>query len=200
MGMQNRVTRYLVCSCFVALFHLALFHLAFSQAAAPLQRLEFRCADDVRVTHVASMPGQITLIFKDAFYPMQQVAETQDAGRSVRYENETFIWITQDGVGRLEQRGGGMLAQACVYQPPVLGYICIEDVTLEVQYVNDVATIYVFDPVYGDQTYELPRVATPSGAKFSNGLTTWFVSGEEGNLFEETEEVQHAQNCQLQQE
>jgi membrane-bound inhibitor of C-type lysozyme len=186
--------------CYFCLIIVVIFQVALSQNTTPWQRLEFVCANNVSLTHVIAAPEQITLIFNDAFYPMKQVGTIQDAGESVRYEDgKNLIWITEDGVGRLEQKDGKVLAQACVYQSetPVLAYICIEDVTVEVEYVNDVAQIKVFDPVYGDQTYELPKVAWDAGAKFSDGMTTWFVKGEDANLFEETEEVQHAQQCKL---
>jgi membrane-bound inhibitor of C-type lysozyme len=192
------VTRF-----FFYLFFVIFFQVAVSQTtpqnASPFQRLEFRCANDISLTHVVATPGQITLIFNDAFYPMRQVGATQDSDQSVRYEDgKNLVWMTEDGVGRLEQKDGPVIAKNCIYQQPALAYICIEDVTLEVQYVGDVAHIDVFDPLYGDQRFELPKVVSSSSAKFSDGVTTWFVKGEEGNLFEETEEVQHAQKCKLQ--
>jgi membrane-bound inhibitor of C-type lysozyme len=182
---------------FVGLFFAVSFQLAITQTTTPWQRLEFRCANDISLTHVVAAPKQLTLIFAGAFYPMKEVSSSD---LSVRYEDgNTLIWTSEDGVGRLEQKDGKVLAEQCVYQPeiPVLAYICIEDVTVEVSYVDNIAQIQVFDPVYGDQSYELPKVAVPSGAKFSNGMTTWFVQGEDANLFEETEEVQHAQDCKL---
>jgi membrane-bound inhibitor of C-type lysozyme len=173
-------------------------HAVTSQTATPWQRLEFRCANDVVLTQVVASPEQLTLIFKDAFYPMKQVTSSST---SLRYEDgKTLIWTAENGVGRLEQKDGTVLAEQCISQPetPVLGYMCIDEITVEVRYVNDVAQIQVIDPLYGDQTYELPKVAATSGAKFSDGMTTWFVLGEDANLFEETEEVQHAQDCKLQ--
>ncbi len=171
-----------------------------TQNTSSFQTFEFYCANDVSLTHVVAAPGQITLIYDGAFYPMQQVSKTTNSSVGLRYEDKNFLWIAEDGVGRLEQKDGKILAENCVPKPPKLAYVCMEDVTLEVQYAGDVAHINVFDPLYGDQSYELPKVTVVSGAKFSNGMTTWFLSGEEGNLFEETEEVQHAQKCKLQQE
>jgi membrane-bound inhibitor of C-type lysozyme len=190
-----KLIRRILCLCFIFVLHLAL-----AQTATPFQRLEFRCANNLTLTHVVASPKQFTLIFNGAFYPMEEV---KGSGTSLYYEDgNNLVWITEAEVGRLEQKDGQVLVEQCVYQPeiPVLGYICIEDVTVEVRYVNDVAQIQVFDPVYGDQTYELPKVITESGAKFSNGMTTWFVLGEDANLFEETEEVQHAQDCKLNKE
>jgi membrane-bound inhibitor of C-type lysozyme len=162
------------------------------QSASPFERLEYTCANDVSLTLILALPRQLTLIFKDAFYPMYQV------GEAVRFEDAKLVWTEQDGVGRLEQKDGTPLAETCVTKPPSVAYICSENVTLDISYLNDIATIIVRDPVYGEQRYELPKVEVASGAKFSNGLTTWLVSGAEGNLFEETEEVQHAQKCKLQ--
>lgn len=186
---------------------LLIFNSVLSQATTPqhatmFQRLEFRCANDLSLTQVVATPGQLTIIFKDAFYPMRQIGIGEDADTSVRYEDgKNLVWMMEGNVGRLEQKDGKVLAEACVLEPQTpakLGYSCLEDVTVEVQYIKDVAHIKVIDPVYGDQSYELPKVASESGAKFSNGMTTWFVKGEDANLFEETEEVQHAQNCKLQ--
>ncbi len=163
------------------------------------QRLEYTCANGVSLSQVIAAPAQMTLIFNDAFYVMKQVS---GVGQRVRYEDgKTLLWIAEEGVGRLEQNGQ-VLAEVCVLQPdlPVLTYLCSDDVTVQVQYVNEVASISVVDPVYGDQSFELPKATSDSGAKFSDGLTTWFVVGENGNLFEETEEVQHAQDCILQED
>jgi membrane-bound inhibitor of C-type lysozyme len=188
---------------YLFLLLLAFLELSFAQSTQLWQRLEFHCANTISLTHVSATPEQITLIFNDAFYPMKQLGKTQDATRSVRYENETLIWVTENSVGRLEQKDGKILAKDCVAQavsetPPVLRYLCKDDVSVNVHYVNDVAHISVTDPTYGDQSYELPKVVSASGAKFSNGMTTWFVKGESANLFEETEEVQHAEECKVQ--
>jgi membrane-bound inhibitor of C-type lysozyme len=190
------VTRLVLCLISVFLFQLP-FAQTTSQNASPWQRLEYACANGMSLTHVVAVPEQLTLIFNDAFYVLQQV-ESSDS--DVRYEDAKLIWTEAGGVGRLEQKGGTRLAEQCVYQPdvPVLGYSCNEDITVKVRYLNDVAHINVFDPTYGDQFYELPKVISASGAKFSNTITTWFVIGEDANLFEETEEVQHAQDCKLQ--
>jgi membrane-bound inhibitor of C-type lysozyme len=165
-----------------------------AQTGTPFQQLEFRCANTLSLTHLGSAPEQFTLIFDDAFYPMKRV---ENLGTLLRYEDDTLVWTSEDGVGRLEQKDGKVLAEQCVVAPPVLRYSCLDDVTVNVTYVRDLAQIQVVDPVYGEQDYELPKVVTASGAKFSNGVTTWLVAGENANLFEETEEVQHAQDCQL---
>jgi putative lipoprotein len=171
----------------------------------PWQRLEYLCTNQASITQITASPQQITLIFNDTFYPMKQVGTTQDAGLSARYESDTKLrWILEEGVGRLEQEDGTLLAEGCISQnssvqqtPASLNYRCKDDVSISVFYVNEIAQISVTDPSYGDQTYELPRATSASGAKFSNGATTWFVKGEEGNLFEEAEEVQHAEACKL---
>jgi membrane-bound inhibitor of C-type lysozyme len=186
---------------FLCFFVVSTVHLVTSQTtqpSTPWQRLEFRCANDVLLTQVVASPGQLTLIFKDAFYLMKQV---EDSSTMLRYEDgKNLFWMMEGDVGRLEQNDGKVLAEGCMVQPEtrILGYICIDDVTVEVEYRDNVAHISVVDPLYGDQSYNLSKVASTLGAKFSNGLTTWFVAGEEANLFEETEEVQHAQNCKLQ--
>jgi putative lipoprotein len=169
----------------------------------PWEKLEYRCNNDVTITQIFAAPEQITLIFNDAFYAMKQVKTTQGV---IRFESDTKLsWIIEEGVGRLEQGNGTVLAEGCMSRdmsepsetPTTLNYACKDDVLVAVQYVNDVANINVADPNYGNQSYELPRVTLASGAKFSNGVTTWFVQGEEANLFEEAEEVQHAEKCTL---
>jgi putative lipoprotein len=162
--------------------------------------------NQVSVTQIIAAPQQITLIFKDTFYPMKQVGTMQDAGLSARYESGTKLsWIIQEGVGRLEREDGTVLAEGCMSRdatmqaetPATLEYTCKDDVSVSVSYVDDIAQISVSDPNYGDQTYELSRASSASGGKFSNGATTWFVKGDEANLFEEAEEVQHAEKCKL---
>jgi uncharacterized lipoprotein YbaY len=173
-------------------------HSSFAQDP-PWQRLEYACANNTSITQLIATPEQITLIFNDAFYPMKQVSATT-------YESDTNLsWIIQDGIGRLEQEDGTALAEGCIAQhtavqpetSTTVNYTCKDDVIVSVHYINDSAQIIVTHPTYGKQTFELPRATSASGAKFSNGLTTWFVQGEDANLFEEAEEVQHAEKCKL---
>ncbi len=180
------------------------FQFGFAQEATPWQRLEYLCNHDITLTHVVAAPKQITLIFNDKFYPMKQVGSTQDANISVRYEDKNLVWLTEESVGRLEQKDGAVLAEGCVLQaanapavPATSSYACKDDIVVTVRYLEEVAHLSVSDPTYGDQSYELPKATSASGAKFSNGATTWFVQGENANLFEESEEVQHAEDCKL---
>jgi uncharacterized lipoprotein YbaY/membrane-bound inhibitor of C-type lysozyme len=190
------VTLFRYSFCFLIVFFL---HDGIAQNNSPWQRLEYACANEILITQIIATPEQITLIFNDAFYPMKQVSAT-------RYESDaTLSWSVEEGVGRLEEADGIALAEGCTTQngttqsatPTPVNYTCKDNVSVYIQYVNDVATISVTHPTYGTQTFELPKVTSASGAKFSNGSTTWFVQGEEGNLFEEAEEVQHAEKCKL---
>lgn len=180
----------------------AFLYCGFAQTT-PWQRLEYLCTNQMSITQIIAAPEQITLIFNDTFYAMKQVDTARDASR---YDSDAKLsWIIQEGIGRLEQEDGTLLAEGCSAQdmttqpetPARLHYRCKDDVSVSVHYVNDVANISVIDPRYGNQTYELPRATSTSGAKFSNGSTTWVVQGEEANLFEEAEEVQHAEACKL---
>jgi uncharacterized lipoprotein YbaY len=193
------VTLFRYSFCLLVIFFI---HYSLPQES-PWQRLEYLCADQVSLTQIVASPEQITLIFNDAFYPMKRVETTRDTSR---YDSDTNLrWIVEQEVGRLEGEGGTRLAEGCVVQDPAMQaatstlvkYTCEDNMLVNVQYVNDTAQISVADPTYGDQRYALPRVPSASGAKFSDGSTTWFVQGEEGNLFEEAEEVQHAEKCKL---
>jgi putative lipoprotein len=180
--------------------------------ATPWQRLEYLCAENQSLSQIIAGPGQMTLIFGTLFYPMKQVDIIQDTNAPIHYvsgsPDTTLEWILEKGEGKLLQ-DGTVLAQGCVLRenanaatsetltPASVSYTCKDNILVNVQYLNDVAQIDVIDPTYGDQAYELPKTDSVSGVKFSNDSTTWFVQGEDANLFEETEEVQHAEDCKL---
>ncbi len=55
-------------------------------------------------------------------------------------------------------------------------YACADDVTIEAVFDNDVRTATVTLP---DGTLELPQVESASGAKYSDGTTTFWTKGDE---------------------
>jgi putative lipoprotein len=192
-----------------------------SQTTTPWQRLEYLCEGGKTLAQIIPEPTRMTLIFGTAFYPMRQVEQQRETSSGVRYESEALgpkiVWFTQQnegtrqGEGTLLQEDGAILAQNCVLQeeargeaetpqilmipPETLSYTCKDEVVVTVTYFNDTAQLFVSAPTYGEQTFELPLVVSVSGAKFSNGSATWFTEGDEANLFEEAEEVQHAEAC-----
>jgi membrane-bound inhibitor of C-type lysozyme len=169
--------------------------------SAPWQRLEYVCANNVSLSQLSVAPGQLTLIVENTFYPMKQVILDDDM--TLRFESATdleLVWLVENDEGRLVQ-DGKTLAEQCRTQtvpPHTVQYRCNDGIKVSVQYLSNTAFIDVRDATYGDLRYELPKIPSDTGSRFSNGLTTWFVLGEEANLFEEAEEVQHAEECKLQ--
>jgi membrane-bound inhibitor of C-type lysozyme len=198
------VKNFLRAGCFVLILmsFVALAQPSTQTQAESWQRLEYVCANNVVLSQLSVAPGQVTLIFENTFYPMKQVA-SEDAV-TLRFESVTpsdLLWLIKNDEGQLLQNGK-VLADQCKTQinttPQTVLYQCQDEITVSVHYINDTAFIDVRDPTYGDQRYELPRTSSETGSRFSNGMTTWFVLGEEANLYEEAEEVQHAEKCKLQ--
>ena len=71
-----------------------------------------------------------------------------------------------------------MLAACSTPQPPKITYACPDGYEFNVTYANtDGREFAVFEDTTGST--RMPRVVAASGAKFTNGVTTFWSKGEE---------------------